>query len=385
MTGVADLIAMLLLLLALGGCIYTIAAAVLVGEFRAGPVPDPAEPLPGITVLKPLHGLEPRLAENLGTLLHQRYPGPVQIVFGVSDSDDPAIKLVRALEAEFPDADIRLVIDSRQHGSNAKVSNVINIARAARHPLLVLADSDVAWPQATLIRLATGLAEPGTGLVSCLHFGRGDAGPWSQLAAMDISYRFLPSVVVGIVTGLATPCLGPTLALSSATLERIGGFEAFADMLADDYEIGRAVRGLGLATTVPRFTICHSGQETTARALIAHELRWTRTIYGIDPVGFVGSLLTHPVPIALVAAMLAGFDALSLAVLLCAATCRLALMMRVEAVTGWAAGTDPLAMLMLPVRDILSAGVFVATFFVKDVIWRETRYRVRRNGEILRF
>jgi ceramide glucosyltransferase len=384
MAGVADLVATLLLLLSLGGCIYTIAAAVLVGRFKALPLPDLSEPLPGITVLKPLHGLEPRLAENLETLLRQRYPGPVQIVFGVSDADDPAVEVVRSLQAQFRDADIRLVIDARQHGSNAKVSNVINITRAARHPLLVLADSDVAWPADTLVRLALELAEPGTGLVSCLHFGRGDAGPWSQLAAMDISYRFLPSVVVGIATGLATPCLGPTLALSSATLDRIGGFEAFADMLADDYEIGRAVRGLGLATTVPRFTICHSGQETTVRALVAHELRWTRTIYGIDPAGFAGSLLTHPLPLALVAALLAGFDALSLAVLLCAATCRLALMMRVEAATGWAAGTNPLAMLMLPVRDIVSASVFVATFFVKDVIWRETRYRVKPNGEILR-
>ena len=374
MAGIAVGLGWTLALLAVLGCAYTLAAAWLVGGYRAGPVP-PASAQP-VSVLKPLHGTEPRLLDNLRTLVAQDYGAPVEILFGLARADDPALAVVEQLRAEFPAADIKVIIDATRHGSNAKMSNVINIADQARHPLIVLADSDVAWPADTLARLNAALAEPGVGVASCLHVGRGDAGFWSVLGAMDISYRFLPSIVIGIATGLAQPTLGPTLALRRETLEAAGGFRAFADVLADDYETGRAVRALGLKTVVPAFTITHSGDEADAGTLIRHEVRWTRTIKGIDPWGFAGSIVTHPVPLALGAALLLG--TLALPLLAAALLLRWLLMARVDAVTASNAGP----LWLLPLRDCLSGALFVATFFVDNVMWRGTRYSVASDGRI---
>jgi ceramide glucosyltransferase len=364
----------LLAALTLLGCVYTIAAAILVGRYRAGPVMA-FDPLP-VSVLKPLHGTEPRLYENLQSLVMQDYRGPVEIIFGVAHENDPALAIVERLQMTHPTADIRVVVDSTRHGSNAKMSNVANIAARARNPVIVLADSDVDWPVDTLSRLGAALSLPGVGLASCLHTGRGDAGFWSLLGAMDISYRFLPSIVIGIATGLAQPALGPTLALRRETLDAVGGFAAFGNVLADDYELGRAVRGLGLATVVPHFTITHSGDEPGLSALMIHELRWTRTIFGIDPLGFAGSIITHVTMLGVLTTLLLGLDALPL--LLGAITCRVLLAERVDAVTG--VQTGPLW--LLPLRDCLAFGLFLATFFIDTVIWRGTRYSVDPDGRI---
>jgi ceramide glucosyltransferase len=200
------------------------------------------------------------------------------------------------------------------------------------------------------------------------------------LGAMDISYRFLPAVVVGIATGLATPMLGPTFALRREVLAEIGGFAAFADRLADDYEIGRAVRDAGLRTQVPHFTVGHCGYEAGVRDLCRHELRWTRTIQTVDRGGFIGSGVTHCLALSIGGALLAGPVAggIELVVVALALAARLLLALRVDMVTGTHAG--PLA--LLPLRDLLSAGLFVATFFGNSVIWRGTRYRVAIDGRI---
>lgn len=368
-----------LLWLALAGSAYTLVAAALIGRFRGCP-PDPG---PGgdsaISVLRPLHGAEPRLRENLETLLAQDHQGPVQLIFGVRDRADAAVAVVESLRRAHPEADITLVVDAHRHGANNKLSNVINMAARIRHPLVVLADSDVSAPRDTLRRLAAALAEPGVGIVSCLHSGRGDAGFWSVLGAMDISYRFMPSVALACATGLAEPCLGPIMALTRATLESVGGFAAFADVLADDHKLGRAVRARGLRSVVPHFTITHSCDEPTLAALVRHELRWTRTIYGISPLGFSGSGLTHCLPLALLGCAFTGFDGWGLAILAAAWVSRILLMRRIDRVVGGRTGPTWL----LPVRDVLSFLVFLATFFVNDIDWRGSRYKVSCDEQLL--
>ncbi len=373
------IIGSVLLVLALAGCFYTLAAAWLVGGYRAGPLAAPAGARPGVSILKPLHGAEPALRANLESFVAQHYAGEVQIIFGLRDVDDPARAVVEALQAAHPTRDITLVVDDTKRGTNAKMANVITMAHYIRHPVVVLADSDVAAAPDLLARLVDTLADPAIGIASCLHTGRGDAGFWSVLGAMDISYRFLPSIAVGVATGLAKPCLGPVMALRRETLEAIGGFAAFADVLADDYALGAAVVAQGLRSVVPRFTIVHSGDEATLNALVRHELRWTRTIYGIDPAGFAGSIVTHCLPLGIAGAAFCGFSGASLAVIGLALAARIGLKLRVDAVSG--AESGPL--LLLPLRDALSFAVFLATFFVNKVDWRGTRYAVSRDGRLL--
>ena len=275
--------------LALIGGLYAVAAAWLVARMlmrAADPAPDP---LPAVTVLKPLHGDEPGLERALASVLAQNYEAPVQIVFGLRDEADPARAVVTRLKANFPNRDIAIVIDPQLHGTNRKVSNLVNMMGAAKHDVLVLADSDIAVPGHYLDTVVGALARPGTGAVSCLYTGKGVAGAWSRLAAMAISYHFLPNAALGIASGLAHPCFGSTIALSRETLGAIGGFEAFADYLADDYEIGRAVRAAGKSIAYPPLTVQHGSTETRFGALAAHELRWARTIRVIDPAGHWGS------------------------------------------------------------------------------------------------
>jgi ceramide glucosyltransferase len=327
-------------------------------------------------VLKPLSGADPSLEQALATFLAQDYPGRVQIVFGLQDARDPALATVRRLQQSHPEADVAVVMDPRMHGSNRKVSNLINMAAQARGEILVLADSDIFVPPDYLRRVVAPLAEPGVGVVTCAYVGRPLAGVWSELAAMQISCQFLPSIAVGLSLGLAQPCMGSTIALRRAVLQEIGGFEAFKDLLADDYAIGDAVRRTGRRSLVSDLLVAHGCAEASLGELLAHELRWARTIRGIDPAGFFGSVVTHAVVWGLIGAILLGGAPVALAVLALALVVRLWTMRRVANISG----SRPWRWWLTPGRDILSFAVYVGSFFVRVVEWRGARFRVDPRG-----
>jgi len=351
------------------GTVYMIAAGLLLRRFLARAVPVPMGDA-AVTILKPLHGAEPRLAENLATFLHQRHAGPVQLLCGLHHPDDPARAAIGGLAVD-------IVVDARTHGGNGKVSNLVNMAGAIRHPVVVLSDSDIAVAPDYLARLLAALGEPGVGAVSCLYHGRGDAGPWSRFCAAGISYQFLPGAAFGVVTGLARPCMGSTVALRRETLDRIGGFAAFADTLADDYAIGEAVRALGLEVRVPPMLVAHVCDETSLGAVWRHELRWAATVRGVAPAAYAASIVSLPLPLALVGAGLAPGPVA--AVLVLAALAARLLVFRVvdagvrdAAVPAW----------LLPARDLFGFAVFVASFFVRSVDWRRGRLRMAAGGRI---
>jgi ceramide glucosyltransferase len=364
--------------IAFAGAGYAIAAALLAERFmRAGKF-EP-HPFPAVSILKPLHRNEPGLSQNLETVFTQDYPGQMQIVFGVHDKADPAIAVVQALQARYPDRDTVIVADPALYGANGKVSNLINMLPSARHDTLVLSDSDIAVPPHWLRQVTGALLRPGVGVVTCLYTGEpkhGSSRIWSSLAAMGTSYDFLPNVMLGASLGLAAPCFGSTIALRRATLEEIGGFQAFANLLADDYEIGRAVRARGYTLAIPALGVGHTAAEATARELFQHELRWTRTIRLVNPGGHMGSFVTFGFAFALICALLTGFSPLSLWALATTLAARLFLKYRIDAIFGTHAGPYWL----LPVRDLLSFAVFVTSLFGETVHWRGTRFDVAPSG-----
>ncbi len=370
------ILAAALITVAVAGIVYQCVSAIAVWRTLGTPAAPPLDPAPAVTLLKPLHGIEPRLATNLGGFLAQRYDGAQQVVFGVSDADDAALSAVATLRAGHPDADLETIVDSVRHGSNAKVSNLVNMMAAARHDVLIVSDSDIAVGPDYLARVVAALGLPGVGAVTCLYHGRGDAGGWSQLAAQGISYGFLPSVVVGLRLGLAEPCMGSTIALTRATLDRIGGFAAFADILADDHAIGVAVRVPGLHVAVPAFTVAHGCIEANLSALVRHETRWNVTIRRLDPWGYLGHGLVNPLPLALLATAVhpAAWPLIPAALI-----ARLAVAVCVDRATR----TRPGPYWWLPARDILSFGLFLAGFLVQSVDWRGSRLRVARDGSII--
>ncbi len=369
------MIAAVFLLLAAAGCLYLLAAAAVARPPTSAPAP--AQAPPAVTILKPLHGAEPRLYENLATFCEQDYGAPVEIVCGVKDAHDAAIGVVERLKGCFPKADLSLVVDETAHGANPKVANLLNIARRARYDCLVLSDSDIAVGPRYLDEVTRALAAPGVGAATCLYHGAAAAGLWSRLSALAIDAHFLPNVLIGVKTGLATPCFGSTIALTRERLAGIGGFEAFADRLADDYAIGEAVRAAGLRVAIPPMLVAHGCSEASFPELWRHELRWARTIRGLDPLGHAGSLVTHPLALALIAAA-TGSPAFGAGLAALAIAARMALLRALTRRFGLA----PPPYWLLPVRDLLSFAVFVWSFCGRRLAWRGRSYHMRADGRL---
>jgi ceramide glucosyltransferase len=362
------------LLIAVVGCGYLIAATILVGRFARAPMPSSAA-APAVTMLKPLHGDEPGLFDNLMSFAQQRYAGAVQIVCGVTDTHDPAVATVERLRGASTASAIELVVDPTIHGANRKVANLINMASRIRHEIVIVCDSDIRVDADYLARVIAALQKPGVGAVTCLYHGFATAGPWSQLSALAINAHFLPSVVLGLGSGLAQPCFGSNIALKRSTLDEIGGFAALADRLDDDYAIGAAVRQRGQAVAIPPFTVAHLCSEPTLRELWRHELRWARTIRSIAPLGHAGSVVMHPLPWALAALVLAPWSGLlvsATSMTLAAVLCRMALLRQV----ALAFGLPSQPYWLLPVRDLVSFAVFVASFLGRNVSWKGQHYRL---------
>lgn len=374
---VAHLAGWLLIVLAGAGTLYMLLAAYTVARFFAVHAPADASAA-AVTLLKPLHGDEPRLKDNLASFLDQRHDGPVQLLCGIGSEDDTARRAVEALRAERPDARIDLTVAGDIPGANRKIANLVGMIPAAAHDLLVLSDSDMATAPDYLTRIVAALDAPGTGAVTCLYRGRGDAGFWSRMGAAGISWQFLPGAVFGVARGLAKPCMGSTIALRRETLAAIGGFATFRDTLADDYAVGAAVRALGLAVTVPPMLVTHGSTERSFAELWRHELRWSVTVRGVAPAEHAASIIALPLPLALLGFLLAGLPMLGLIVLLLALAARLLTIAAVDR----AAGESSANPLWLPLRDLLSLAVHLASFFSRSVDWRGAQLTLKSDGRI---
>ena len=356
------------------GCIFTLVEAGFVLAFSAEQ-PTSAD-APPVTVLKPLHRAEPDLAQRLAALCQQDYTGPVQIVCGARGDLAPATAAVREVNAAFPDA-IELVADQRSHGTNGKVSNLANMLPRARYDTIVLSDSDIVVERDYLRRVVALLAEPDVGAVTCLYYGIGGAGLWSRISALATNTHFLPQAITALGLRLGKPCCGATLALHRSMLDRIGGFAAFADALADDYAIGAAVRAAGYEVKAAPFVVGHRSFEGSLREFMRHEVRIARTIRSIDPLGYAGTILTHPLPLALLGMLSGGITATLL--MLAAVASRVTLCRCVERRFGlprqnyW----------LLPLQDVLVFGVYVASFFGARVHWQGVDFRVAADGTLI--
>ncbi len=349
---------------------------------------------PGLSVLKPLHGPEPLLEPALASTCAQDYP-TFQVVFGTDRADDPALAVVERLRQRFPAVDIAVVADPRRHGAkNPKIGNLINMLPAARHDVLVIADSDLHVAPDWLARVAATLGAPGVGLACTLYAGLPATGTLvERLAAMQITHTFLPGALLSRALG-RQDCLGATMALRRDTLARIGGLEALADHLADDNVLGRRVRALGLdvtlANTVPLTTV----PEATLPALWRHELRWARTIRALVPGQFAASVLQYPIVWSLLALALSGgalwawslFETAWIARALAARVIDRALRPLLAPIPpprpGGLAFRAPLW--LLPARELLSVAVMLASYAGRAVDWRGDTLHADR-GETNKF
>lgn len=372
------LFAILPLILALAGAVQALFARRALRRLAATAAPR-APALPA-SLLKPLHGAEPGLAENLTACLAQRHAAPFEAIFGAADPADAALPIARAAMAQSA-TPARIVTGGAVLGANRKVSQLIHLAAEARHPLLVISDADMRCPPEWLTAVAAPLANPEIGLVTCLYRGEAaDGGIWSRFAALGLDWHFLPNAALGEALGKAEGCYGATMALSRATLDRIGGFEPLLPLLADDHALGAAVRKAGLKVVVSPVIPVHVMREPSLASLCQHELRWARTVRMLNPAGFAGMAVTHPLAWALLALALAP-GAWTVAGFAVALAARLALAQGVDQALGVRGGWRRWA--WLPARDLLSAAIWLAALFPGGVTWGEHRYRLGRDGRMV--
>jgi ceramide glucosyltransferase len=343
-----------------------------------------------VSVLKPLCGIEPRLYENLVTFCEQAHPC-FQLLCGVSSPVDPAIGVVRRLQAAYPHCDIELVIDSRVHGSNLKVSNLINMAQRARHDIIVLADSDIAVEPDYLDTVTAPLADPDTGVVTCLYRAQSVGGFWPRVGALFINEWFAPSVRVAHAGGSRRFGFGATLALRRTTLEDIGGFETLKDCLADDYWLAEHARALGLNTVLSSVMVATDVIEPTFTTLWLRELRWLRTIRSVNRSGFASLIITFTTPWLLVSALLAvglgnglidgttggaGTHPLMALTLSISAATGLFARVLLHARSARISRTFWRDLPLVPLRDTLLALQWLGAVFGSHVVWRGARMSV---------
>ena len=358
------------------GCLFTVVACCCVVSFP-NPKLDCVDTPPPVTVLKPLHGSEPEIGGLIAAFCRQNYPAPVQILCGAPRSDSPAVGDIRALAADFPEQAIEIAVEPRNRGTNRKVSNLINMLPRARHDTLVLSDSDIAVGSDYLRALMSLLSLPRVGAVTCLYHGIGGESLWTRLSALAINGQFLPHAITAVSLGLAKPCCGATIALRRSILERIGGFAALADVLADDHAIGVAVRAAGYDVVTAPLVVGHHCFEGSLRQLVLHQMRVARTIRSIYPLAYAGTLVTHPWPLALLA--LFGGDPAAVMVAIAVLLARVTLCRCVE----WRFGLPHQNYWLIPVHDLIAFAIYVTSFFGATVHWRGADYRVAANGNLI--
>jgi ceramide glucosyltransferase len=326
-------------------------------------------PLPPVSILKPLKGVDPEIWDSFCSYCEQDYP-EFQIIFGVSDADDPAIEVVRKLRAKYPNRQIELV-DCRQIlGANVKVSNLVQMLQAARHEIVLVSDSDIRVQKDYLRRVAAPLRDNSVGVVTCLYRGIAGRSLGSRLEALGISMDFVPGVLSArIIERGIHFALGSTMVFRRSDLNTIGGFEILLDYLADDYELGRRISATGKSVELSEVTVDTFLPAYSIREFVDHQLRWARTIRDARRWGYLGMAFTFCLPWSI--AMLLAARGAPWAWALCAIT--LAARVSVGLATSLAVPHDRQALrniFLLPVRDLIAPLVWIASFAGHQIHWR---------------
>ncbi len=335
---------------------------------------------PPITIFKPVRGAEPNLAVNLRSFCEQAYP-EFQVLFGVRDPRDPAIPVIEPLVREFAHRGAALIVDPTISGSNYKIANVANMMAHARHDIFVVADADCRVGPGYLSDIAASFSVPAVGAVTCVYRGAPlSARLADRLGAMFINEGFLPSVRIALLVEPLRYCFGATMAVRRGVLDAIGGVGRLGSYLADDYMLGRLVSESGfkvaLAPHIVEVTVAESG----LKGLWRHELRWARTMRTVRPVGYALGGLTDAVPITMLWAAATGFDGFAVGL------AGIALGLRV--LTHFAARKrlqleSPASPWLVPIRDVLTFVLRVASFTGRRVAWQNHDFLVRPDGQMV--
>jgi ceramide glucosyltransferase len=335
---------------------------------------------PAVTIFKPICGIEQDMDENLRSFCEQDYP-EYQVIFGLHGNDDDAIPVIQKIIEDYPQLDLEMIIDARLHGSNHKVSNLINMFPTAKHEILIVSDSDMRVRKNYLHDVVAPFANTANGAVTCLYSGRTDDGVASKLNAMFINEWFLPSVLISDALKDISYCLGATMAVRREILTDFGGFEALANYLADDYMLGQMVSERGYKVYLSYTIVENLSYEQNYKSLFLHELRWARTLRAVEPLGYMGTFLTDTLMISSLTAFFAllftQHTFLPASILGITITARILLHLQVKS----ALELDGRGSLVLiPVRDMMSFVIRVVSYMGNSIEWRNHTFSIDDDG-----
>ena len=329
---------------------------------------------PGVSVLKPVRGLDPNTYPAFVSQANQDYP-QFEILFGVRDSTDPAIPEIHRLQRQFPQVDIRLISISTD-APNAKVGTLIELGEHAKYPIWVVNDSDIKVDPQYLHAITGPLTDARIGVVTCPYraWAHSPATAWE---ALGIASDFMLSVFVAQTLGVRDFGLGATLAFRADDLRSAGGFQSLSDYLADDYHLAKAISGIGKRTLLSSYVVETSLDEGTWSGVWNHQLRWARAIRTSKGLGYLGLPITHAGLWIMVAFLLHSWFALVLLVCLrcsSALVSSLVLANRAAARYAWLA----------PVWDVYAFAVWVTSYCSNQVRWRDRVLSIDASGRIVR-
>ena len=353
---------------------YLVAILAALRFFRRGRKPLAAEFAPPVSLLKPVHGIDFASRINFASFCRQNYP-EYEILFCVNDMEDPAVPLIRQAMKDFPERSIRILSNAPKIGSNQKVNNLVLLAQEAKHEIIVQSDGDVRVSPDYVKNVVAEFADPAVGVVSCFYRGVAEKNFWAQVEAVGAASDFFAGAVVASLPGKVTFALGASVATTKTWLAKIGGYEALADLLADDYEIGNRVHKAGGKVLLSREAVWTMYPAETMKGFWEHQVRWARTVRIVRPASFLGLVVTHGLPWCILAAAVAP----SLGVGAAYVGAYLLLRLLMAWVVGvWGVRDEVLRgkLWLVPVRDAIYFAVWVAGFVSNRVTWGGVEFAI---------
>lgn len=349
--------------------------------FRRDDLLTPHPSPPGVSILKPVKGVDEDSYDNFASFCRQKYPGEQQLVFAATSPDDAVIPVVRKLMANFPEQNITLVINPALHGPNYKVSNLINAFPHALHDIIIVCDSDIKVAPDYLLSVTAHFSQPEVGLVTSLYRTSKVHGIATALEAIGFTAEMIPNVLVARQLEGLTFALGASMAFRRNALLAIGGFEALAGYLADDYQLGNKIHRAGWQVVLDPCFVESAIKADNLMTVLARQLRWARTMRVSRPGGYLASGITLPFPAALLATLLApspGAGVAAVALLYGVRFCICTHFSRRFVRDG----LFPRWLWLLPLRDMLAFFTWALSFLGNRVEWRGSRFVLKPGGKI---
>lgn len=333
---------------------------------------------PPMSILKPVHGVDHGAYENFASFADQDYPA-FEVLVGMLDAEDPVREIVERVKRDFSDTPIR-IIHAEPVGSNNKVSILASLAAEAQHDFLVVSDSDMRVTPSYLRQVVAPLADESVGLVTCLYRAEDPRSLTARLEALYVGTTHIPSVLVGHRYMKLHFALGATMVLQRADLARVGGFAAIADYLADDYQLGKRVGDLGLQIRFSKYMPRDILGVTTFNEQWNREVRWAKCGRVSRPLEYPWYFVTFSTPLASLTALAMGLSARGWALVAVTIVFRWIIGWSVTGYSGDRAARRWL--FLLPLRDFLTALVWVAALAGRHVVWGGRKFRLTSDGAL---